>query len=467
MSAVRSRNAGPSSEEIERLRDWRNALAQVPDANRNLNCDTRWEEVRSAGFDPRGRVLQALVRINCAVGFNPKEREGSMEHVRFFVDAGEGLQDLGVCSFEVSDIPDCVVPEHPMYYIVRKSLPEQVIQRMRDRATVASIRVVLSWHAVPVADPTDLPVFGNCVDAVIDLETRTMTSTSLVTPSASAAILNDQNVLAGLHASTPVGTPVEMEQAEAPEHRRAYVAVQRLFLDNSELCTDSSMPNTSEVDLQQVLAVAAAPKGSVEFEELTCIGLCTSTDSVGGTVVLKRRHGYGIGTARCGKEYVALWADCNNDGVFEEYLGTACVEVRDAEPASDRPFLSYAVSIPVPDSIRLLRARGIFKSVRIRGVLSWAVPPSDTNPDALSIWGNRIEAQVRLSSGAMTPEEYRSVDPDFLTWLAQLRPSKKAAGLVELGSGSAMQQGSGSPLDVNSPDSQSPTNRKKRGLISL
>ena len=32
-------------------------------------------------------------------------------------------------------------------------------------------------------------------------------------------------------------------------------------------------------------------------------------------------------------------------------------------------------------------------------MLSWAVPPSTTNPDALNYWGNRLDAHVQLNPG--------------------------------------------------------------------
>ena len=39
------------------------------------------------------------------------------------------------------------------------------------------------------------------------------------------------------------------------------------------------------------------------------------------------------------------------------------------------------------------------KVARVRAVLSWAVPPSTTDPDALNYWGNRIDAHVQINPG--------------------------------------------------------------------
>src|SRR5262249_49846085 len=36
---------------------------------------------------------------------------------------------------------------------------------------------------------------------------------------------------------------------------------------------------------------------------------------------------------------------------------------------------------------------------RVRAVLSWAVPPSPSHPDALQYWGNRVDTHVQITPG--------------------------------------------------------------------
>ncbi|MCP4902232.1 MAG: hypothetical protein GY906_35140, partial [bacterium] len=101
------------------------------------------------------------------------------------------------------------------------------------------------------------------------------------------------------------------------------------------------------------------------------------------------------------KEYVAFWADWNNDGTFDEYLGTAEVDVHDISniPAEG---LFYGVMMPVnlADKIESCSHPNV---VRVRAVLSWAVQPSTTDPDDLNYWGNRIDSLVRIRHSTSPP----------------------------------------------------------------
>ena len=65
-----------------------------------------------------------------------------------------------------------------------------------------------------------------------------------------------------------------------------------------------------------------------------CVGLETAADTLGAVIDVKRPTGYSGDLCEAGsKEYVAFGADWNDDGIFEEYLGTAHVEVHDLEGA--------------------------------------------------------------------------------------------------------------------------------------
>jgi len=64
-------------------------------------------------------------------------------------------------------------------------------------------------------------------------------------------------------------------------------------------------------------------------EELTCVGLATAFDSLAAVIHVKRPAGYSGDLCHAGSvEYVAFWADWNNDGTWDEYLGTTQVNVR-------------------------------------------------------------------------------------------------------------------------------------------
>jgi hypothetical protein len=160
----------------------------------------------------------------------------------------------------------------------------------------------------------------------------------------------------------------------------------------------------AQIDLDEVITMLSKDKANVTFEELVCLGLNTITDTIGAVVKIKRSLGYSGSLCDDGsKEYVAFWADWNNDGSFDEYLGTAFVTVHDLStiPADG---LYYGVQLSVSEKVvQRLKNCKTPNVVKIRGVLSWAVPPSTTDSSDLKYWGNRLDAVVQIRPGASVP----------------------------------------------------------------
>ena len=68
--------------------------------------DTFYEQVTCLGFNPSTNVLEAVVQVKQASGYNGTLcQSGSYEYVRFFVDYGSGWEDAGVTAIGVHDIP--------------------------------------------------------------------------------------------------------------------------------------------------------------------------------------------------------------------------------------------------------------------------------------------------------------------------------------------------------------------------
>lgn len=82
----------------------------------DFNGDTLWEEVTCVGFNPALDQLLAVVSIKQTFGYQGDLcLAGSTEYVRFFVDWGGGLTDVGLASFTAHDIPDVAPdPPHPI-----------------------------------------------------------------------------------------------------------------------------------------------------------------------------------------------------------------------------------------------------------------------------------------------------------------------------------------------------------------
>src|SRR5260370_37599434 len=151
--------------------------------------------------------------------------------------------------------------------------------------------------------------------------------------------------------------------------------------------------------------------GNTAFEELTCVGLNTPTDPFGAIIHVKRPGGYAGDLCSAGsQEYVAFWAGWDGDGVFEAYIGTASVGVHDSStiPAGG---LYYSVLLPaaVGDHLQACSAPNV---INLRAVLSWAVPPSTVDPDAIPFWGNPLDALIHVRPGQGTGTHQLLSDSD-------------------------------------------------------
>ena len=162
---------------------------------------------------------------------------------------------------------------------------------------------------------------------------------------------------------------------------------------------DKNILKELKIDISKIVEAINTDKANVSFEELTCVGLSTSTDKVGAVIHLKKSSGYGGNLCKKGTfEHVAFWADWNNDGVWDEYLGTVSVKVHDISSIPDEG-LCYAVELPI-DVSKHLKSCVQPNVVKIRGVLSWSSLPSPTDPDDLNTWGNRVDALVQIRPGS-------------------------------------------------------------------
>jgi hypothetical protein len=339
--------------------------------------------------------------------------------VRFFVDWGDGsgFQDAGLTSFKAYDISEAPAgPQHPMSHMVYLELQELKHRKSCRTAVLPKVRAVLGWNEVPSLDPDDIPYYGNRRDAYIQLEPHNFTvkllaEEGMIKPEALALLstLDMDAVLPKAKATaTPLGKLIAGYRDQAvPDHRMAYpVLAPMLSAGGSKLLAKESLqPDImvlAELDLEAIVDTLASAEANTTFEEVVCLGLDSARDMVGAVIHIKRPSGYSgdLCDPTGSTEYVAFWADWNNDGKYDEYLGTATVEVHDIAtvPASG---LHYCVFLPVNVSKHLNKCSNP-TVVRIRAVLSWATAPSTTDPDALQYWGNSIDHLVRLRYAEVT-----------------------------------------------------------------
>ena len=382
-----------------------------------LAGSTYWEQLVCLGFQPERSRLDAVVSIKRASGYSGDLcTNGSPEYVRFFVDWGDGagFQDVGLASFRAHDISDAPPgPQHPIQHRVSIELDDDARRRFCGTEVIVRARAILSWNQLPPSDPNHVPAFGNRVDADIQIDPRDLLILDLfdegIVAEDKLPMFDKVDLQAPLSKKVEP-TPVPFSQLK--EARAAGVEDHRLLCDivcpliDPELKAHANVlqPDLDKLaeldfDLDKAIEILQEPASNTSYEELVCVGLDTRTDTLGAVLRIKRPQGYGGNLCRKGsREYVAFWIDWNRDGDFTgDYVGTASVEVHDIAsiPADG---LEYAVQLPIPRRLIEEHLRGCERPnvVRVRAVLSWSVPPSTTNPNQPTFWGNRLDRLVRL-----------------------------------------------------------------------
>lgn len=387
-----------------------NTLGVAPQVE--LASTTYWEQLTCVGYNPEVSRLEAIVSIKQTSGYSGNLCSlGSTEYVRFFVDYHDGLgfQDAGLANFQVHDISEVEPgPQHPIEYMIDKSLDVTNHNKFIscDKAVIPTVRAILSWNTPPTSDPNFIPFYGNVLDANIQLKAFEpfilklphfhFLDAKVLKPIAEDIVEPAQPDLVKLAAA--------YEKAKVPQHRYTYSTISPLIA-NTQLSVNTVKFNADQIKLAKIdiakIADLLADQNNfanVSFEELTCVGLNTTSDTVGAIVKIKLPNGYSGNLCETGsKEHVAFWADWNNDGVFEDYIGTASFEIHDISnmPADG---IYYNVSLPLGSS--KYRKDCLHSNVvRLRGVLSWETLPSTTDPDDLQYWGNRVDSLVQIKPG--------------------------------------------------------------------
>lgn len=425
-------------------------LADSPfSPNVDMVGNTAYEELTCVGFDHHHDLLEATIAVKRAFGYGGDLcSPGSQEYVRFFLDYGGGWQDQGVVALNIHDLPDdqdCErQPEKPLTYAA--SLRIEPERRRCDQPALPRIRAILSWQWIPPAgDPEWRPVWGNVIECAVQIRPRRRSILDYleiygqIQPEKIDLPPLEQEVFAK-PIPIPDPPPFELadlvdlygggkplaaaaEAAEVPEpgparkgapeagerreptsvepHRFGFADAQMMLagpsFDQGALQPKMAQWKELGLDLGAVLQALEESKADVSYEELECLGLDTNVDRLVTTFRIKRPFGYSGDLCSAGsKEHIAFWADWD-DTCEWTYLDTVEVNVHDIREIPDGG-LCYAAVLPV-DLTMVKRPCKEPKVARVRAVLSWAVPPSTTDPDDLTTWGNRIDSHVQIPAG--------------------------------------------------------------------
>ncbi|HEV7766820.1 MAG TPA: hypothetical protein VGQ76_17605 [Thermoanaerobaculia bacterium] len=384
---------------------------------------THWESLGCVGYIPESSLLEATITIKQPTGYSGGLCAlGSTEYVRFFVDwnDGNGWQNAGVSTVQVHDISDAPPgQQHPLQYLVRHLLDTTGKRKFCLTPVLPKVRAVLSWNTPPSLNPNQLPQFGNRVDTRIQIRKRPFFTLRELVTTLSPSVLQSSPLLQLADLDTQVqlnpqtATLASQESAEvtseADNMRFAYALTQGT-VQRSQFAR-SAAPEAEglfdiglKVDFPAFLKFFDSTKANTDYEQLTCVALNPQIDTLGAVVRIKQSGAYTTGLCRNGsKEYVAFWADWNNNGTFDEYLGTTSVDVYNITRPADEP-LDYAVQLPTTKFFSHLQACNAPKIIGIRAVLSWNSPPSTTDPNDLQTYGNRVDVRVQLRPGVPTKD---------------------------------------------------------------
>lgn len=383
---------------------------------------TNYEEITCVGFNPQTNVLEAIIQLKQAAGYDGDQcTNGSYEYVRFFLDYGSGFQDVGLAAVNVHDIPitnDCEkVPDRPLSYAVSVTVQPQ--RNWCGIPVLPTARAILSWQTIPPSgNPNYTPVWGNHLDSRIQIEPRPIffAEASASFAAEAAKVLPTEQVSAVAKSPIPLPDPpplaisdlVKLYSANnsrnaVPSHRFGFSQLTQAIKAPGATAETVSAAiaewKALGLDWPSAISSVLDLNADVSFEQLECLGMegDSGLERLVATFRIKRPSGYNGGLCTHGStEYVSFWADWDDTCTYS-YLGTVGVQVHDIStiPADG---LCYDAELPVDVNAHRTRCNQP-KIARVRAVLSWAVPPSTTDPNSLNTWGNLIDTHVEIKPG--------------------------------------------------------------------
>lgn len=400
------------------------------DVKMDLMGNTFWEQLICVGFNPGLSQLEAIVSIKRSTGYSGDLcSNGSTEYVAFFIDWGDGagFQSVGLTSFKVADISNAPPgPQHPLKYMVYHPLDDANHMKCCNMEVLPKVMAILAWNQIP-SGPGYMPIFGNRLDANIQIRPLNspfcMFKDIVIDANAAKKLgVREKSVKAFLDSLENLDINADVcgfrfpqakleelapvyKKNDVEDHRTVFTSIYPLIkggdaLQFASAVYDKASIIKSEINLSKVADALAVipPQGNTTYEEIVCAGLNTACNILGAVIHIKRPYGFSGDLCKDGSlEYVAFWADWDNNGIFDEYLGRAIVEVHDIDrlPAEG---LYYSVMLPT-NFTNHLRSCKDPNIIRLRAVLSWSIPTSTTDPNDMNYWGNRLDVVVQVQPG--------------------------------------------------------------------
>lgn len=167
-----------------------NALSSCLPVKASISCNTHYEDILCVGYNPKDKLLAAVIVLHRSVGYGTGTRISSApEYVRFYFsfDDGRTWEDMGCAS----------VDAHNAATEVRQCAVSLELTGKQSQFAIgqARIRAVLSWNDRPPAEVSQWrPVFGNVFETTICLSSR---STPVMEADAAETVIEDEDRLCG------------------------------------------------------------------------------------------------------------------------------------------------------------------------------------------------------------------------------------------------------------------------------
>lgn len=397
--------------------------------NFKLIADTTFEQLSCVGYNPDTNLMEASFAIKKPHGYGGSLcTAGSLEYIRFYLDFHDGLGfiDQGSVAVNVHDIPaqeDCAGKTiFPLKYVATLKKKTNKASSC-EKPILPTLRAILSWHLnPPSASPNWKPVWGNVMDGDIQLkpfwkfpfpkavDLSTYFSLALSSPHLSSQQLTEitgvnikQLMEPELHTNLSILSQ-KYTHLKVPASRFAYKEIYNMVKYPSSTITmmDKALLADLEIDINPIIDQIGTTIpiektiANIDYEELVCFGLDYNTESIVATIKIKKENGYSGDLCHAGsKEYIAFWIDWNDECSWQ-YLNTLTLNVHDIDLMGEA--LYYQVSLPLNTTYHKKNCHKP-NIIRIRGVLSWNIPPSISNPDKLEFYGNRRDAHIQLKPG--------------------------------------------------------------------
>lgn len=372
--------------------------------------DTTYEELTCVGYNPRRRILTAIVEVKKGSGYlGDSCTDGSPEYVRFYLDYGNGVWvDHGVASFEAHDLG---FTEDLCYAVPIKINPKKHSCCDRD-PILPKVRAILSWNVEPPANtPNYNPIWGNRLERAIQIRPRNSIFCNLLDQFEQLDVQKIEPILLKqikdqLSVMEPVQQPTApiaklLEKVDRKEElsvmRAVYPLITKLASDKTDVASFQALKTLipGSLDLSKFDDFIINPKFNTTYEELHCVGLDRDREHLHGVIEIKRQSGYSGDLCDAGsREYIAFYLDF---GSGWEYQGTTFVDVHDIDDIPKKG-LWYQASLPIFNLDEHKKKWCETGKARIRGILSWAVPPPPNQPNHVPHWGDHEDCHIEVQS---------------------------------------------------------------------